>query len=335
LGSIAGPIGRLTTGNDAALISLLVDAQIEEIQPRTVRSCPLPLFRRRSVINPDEPAIRLAGIVALLTAAIKVADHVADGDSIRLSGRWGQRLAARWRTKAEKASRSLDFPAHRIVRAAGEQTQREAIADRPFRTYSEPTERSVGTAFRHTALLAGRPENRDTLYEAGRCFGRIVYLLDAFRDIEEDKIRGTFNPFADHSPGEIGTFVSREYRESGSRLREALDAAVLSKPALLTRLVNGTLNRNRPRPNNSKSGTKVDEDVDESDVDIDEIGGDPGSTGEDQYQPTPDNQGPCPCDGGWICCDGGCGDGGCGDCDCGDCDCGDCDCGDAPCDCDC
>ena len=59
---------------------------------------------------------------------------------------------------------------------------------------TEPTETSVGAAFAHTAVLAGRPGNVEPLREVGQLFGRVAHLLDAVEDLHDDRVHGKWNP---------------------------------------------------------------------------------------------------------------------------------------------
>jgi hypothetical protein len=59
---------------------------------------------------------------------------------------------------------------------------------------TEPTETATAAACAHTAVLAGRPENVAPLREVGRLFGRVVHLVDAVEDLDEDRESGVWNP---------------------------------------------------------------------------------------------------------------------------------------------
>ncbi|MFI7612473.1 DUF5685 family protein [Nonomuraea terrae] len=76
--------------------------------------------------------------------------------------------------------------------AGARQPAREAVAG--VLELTAPAEEAVAAAFAHTAVLAGRPENAAALAEAGRFFGRIAHLVDAYEDRAEDDARGAFNP---------------------------------------------------------------------------------------------------------------------------------------------
>lgn len=111
----------------------------------------------------------LAASVSLLLASAKISDHVADGDVTgALRTRAARSVAARWARAGRDTGAGLDgVPA--------------------------------------CAVVAGRPENAETLAEAGRLFGRVAHLLDAVADLAADGARGAWNPIRalDLDPREV------------------------------------------------------------------------------------------------------------------------------------
>jgi hypothetical protein len=192
-----GQAARLTTNYDAALLSVLYEAQAEQRPERTTQVCPLRGFQRAEVLQVDQVGARYAASIALLTASTAIADHVADRDgwTRALPGLWS-RLARRWGGRADQGARRLGFHPEAITEQTGRQGQVERQAGHDFLFYAEPTELAVAEAFGHTALLAGRQENLEPLRTLGRMYGRIMYLLDAYRDYQQDRARGAFNALA-------------------------------------------------------------------------------------------------------------------------------------------
>ncbi|MGV9676158.1 DUF5685 family protein [Nocardia sp. NPDC003482] len=121
--------------------------------------------------------------------------------------------------------------------ASAEHLHRKAALDgrvgdeRGLAALTAATQLCAAELFGHTAVLAGRTENRDALWEAGWHFGRIAHLADAIEDLDEDARRGRFNPLT-----ATGTSRERAYelvRESDSRIRAALGRAGLSEAGLV------------------------------------------------------------------------------------------------------
>lgn len=118
-----GQTARLTTNYDAALISVLCEAQAAAPLPTVTHVCPLRGLRRAEVIAPSASASRYAASLSTLMAATKIDDHAADGDGwvARLPTLF-KALGRRWR----KAARPLGFDTGNIERHTAEQDARES-----------------------------------------------------------------------------------------------------------------------------------------------------------------------------------------------------------------
>ena len=236
-----GQVSRITTNRDAVVLSALYEAQVGEVVRSRAAPCPLRHFRGAEVVDSAGAGVRFAAAVTLLLASIAVEDKVADGElrPAVLRGpadRWG----ARWRRDALQDAAEVGFDGGAIVDLAGRQAGLEATPGLPFTDYSAPTEESVGAAFRHTAVLAGRPSNEEALEGAGRMFGRIAYVLDAWEDRDSDRRHGRFNPFDASSPAEDAAEL---FRAAHGRLRRHLDRLELRRPALVRSLLVDGLHR--------------------------------------------------------------------------------------------
>jgi hypothetical protein len=159
----------------------------------------------RSASVADGDAARLAATVSLLLAAGKLDDHLADGD---VTGALRRRstgvIARRWAAAGSEASADVGLDAGALLIAVGEQPERERTA-RSLLDVTAPTETATALAFRHTAVLAGRPGNAEALAEIGRLFGRLAYVLDAVDDLHADRASGAWNPIVRFAltPGDV------------------------------------------------------------------------------------------------------------------------------------
>jgi hypothetical protein len=230
-----GQAARLTTNVDAAAISVLVEAlQVEPTGRRQAGPCPLRGFRSAEVVRADQPGVGHAVAVSLSMAATKVADHVADGDGgIARVPVGPDRLARRWAASGRRAAAAVGFDVEPVQAAIAESGRRERQAGLTFDRYAEPTEQAVAHIVGHTAVLAGRPADAPELAELGRCFGRTVYLLDAVRDQQRDRVRGHFNALAATGHPADGldraeVLVAATHR----RLTAAFDRLDLARPDL-------------------------------------------------------------------------------------------------------
>ncbi|MGQ4513923.1 DUF5685 family protein [Streptomyces sp. DW26H14] len=161
-----GQLSRVVTNYDGLVVSVLTEAQVAHTPAgrRTAGPCPLRGMRTARVARGE--GARLAAAVSLVLASAKIRDHADDGDG-----------ALRRRPLAAAARRV----------AAGSGTAAVLAV-------TEPTETATAAAFAHTAVLAGRPGNREPLAEAGRLFGRLAHLLDAVEDQAADAASGAWNP---------------------------------------------------------------------------------------------------------------------------------------------
>lgn len=192
-----GQLARVATNYDGLIISALVDAQAAAEEPRrTAGPCPLRAMRTASVSV--GAGARLAAAASLVLASAKVRDHVEDGD-----GPFGRRpvaagarlVASRWARQGGDSGDRLGFDTGVLLDAVARQSELEASAGPgDLLLVTEPTETATAEACAHTAVLAERPENVAPLREVGRLFGRVVHLVDAVEDFDEDARSGVWNP---------------------------------------------------------------------------------------------------------------------------------------------
>jgi hypothetical protein len=192
-----GQLARAATNYDGLIISALVEAQAPDGEPRRVAG-PCPLRGMRSAEVSVGAGARLAAAASLVLASAKVRDHVDDGD-----GAFGRQpvagaarlVATRWARQGGASGHAVGFDTGVLLDAVGRQAELEAAAGPgDLLLVTEPTETATAAACAHTAVLAGRPENEAPLREVGRLFGRVVHLVDAVEDLEEDTESGVWNP---------------------------------------------------------------------------------------------------------------------------------------------
>ncbi|MFI6476434.1 DUF5685 family protein [Nonomuraea sp. NPDC050663] len=190
-----GHLARLVTNYDGLLVSVLTEAQSPPSAPhRKALACALRGFKGAEVVSAQSEGARLAAAVSLVLAATKIRDHIDDGDfRSRLVAGVSGRIARSWAERGAHTAAGVRFDSAVLTDAVERQAVLEA---RPstLLELTEPAETAVAAAFRHTAVLTAKPANELPLTEIGRCFGRVVHLLDAAEDLVEDRKRGAFNP---------------------------------------------------------------------------------------------------------------------------------------------
>lgn len=192
-----GQLARVATNYDGLIVSALVEAQAPGGAPRrTAGPCPLRAMRTAEVSVGS--GARLAAAASLVLASAKVRDHVEDGD-----GAFGRRpvagaarlVASRWARQGGSSGKGVGFDTGVLVDAVRRQPVVEAEAGPgDLLLVTEPTETATAEAFAHTAVLAGVPSNVPLLREVGRLFGRVVHIVDAVEDLDEDTKSGVWNP---------------------------------------------------------------------------------------------------------------------------------------------
>ncbi|MEV4098807.1 DUF5685 family protein [Nonomuraea sp. NPDC049649] len=232
-----GHLSRLVTNYDGLLVSVLTEAQSAvPAQRRRAGPCALRGFKGADVV--ESAGVRLAASVSLLLAAGKVRDHVADGDGVyarRPVAAGAGRLASRWSSDGMATAGALGFDAAPLAAAAGRQALLERTSARPLRELTGPAEDAVAAAFAHTAVLTGRPHNREALEAAGRGFGRLAHLIDAVEDLADDRASGAYNPL-----DATGTGLDEARRHcdaAHAEVRAAVDELDLPRPELARALL--------------------------------------------------------------------------------------------------
>jgi hypothetical protein len=110
---------------------------------------------------------------------------------------------------------------------------------------TEPTETAVAAVFAHTAVLAGKEGNAETLAEAGRFFGRLAHLIDAVEDLAEDEAAGAYNPLLATGTDLAG---ARRYADDALHgLRLALAELEMERPRLVRALLDRETGRSVDR----------------------------------------------------------------------------------------
>ncbi len=234
-----GQIARFTTNYDAALLSVLCTAQTSVESTPIRHFCPLRRGGTLSVIASDQPGARYAAIIALLMAATKLADDVIDAEGwARVVPGLTRRVAQRWQRQAETAARSIGFPIETISHQVECQFATEDQARPEFTTLAAPTGRAVAAAFAHTAVLTDHLEHIAPLTQIGHMYGRIMYVLDSYRDYRTDRARQGFNALARcFAPSEVQQQARHIFDMAYNELARSFAALTLPQSALAQTLL--------------------------------------------------------------------------------------------------
>lgn len=231
MGRQYGQRTRLALNYDAIFLSELLtfisgtneDYQQEWAPALLSYNC-LRLPKREDIPTP----LSYAASVNVLLAGIKLQDNVEDRGGF--VWRTAQHL---YQSKVEKAEK--DLQAHGLDLEAIDQWLREharrekAPAKAQGKTQlaymAEATARITGLVFRTGAEAVGKGEEGGKMEMLGRDFGKMIYLLDAYRDVEKDYRKGEYNP--------IQAAYGMEGKEMTEEVRENVQQMLLQTAQLL------------------------------------------------------------------------------------------------------
>ncbi|MEM7028012.1 MAG: DUF5685 family protein [Chloroflexota bacterium] len=235
----SGHLSRVATNYDAALISVLCEAQNPTPPERYTSHCPLRSQFKAEVTAPDSSAAQYAASIALVMASTKVDDHIEDRDSFLYRVPWiPTRVADTWANTGRQLAQQMGFATETIESQSRRQSVIEATPNKDFFYYAQPTELAVASAFQHTAAVAHRPQNADILYEMGRMFGRIMYLLDSYEDYASDLAAKKFNALATcYQESEFKAEAEKIFQAAYKKLRRHFFQLELARPDLARKLL--------------------------------------------------------------------------------------------------
>ncbi len=229
LGKHHGTLARAAVNTDAALVSLIAEAQSAVPLPRVENRCPGNGFRPVRTLSPDHPVARFTASLSLFIGAVRVEDHLADGDlpgGVLLTPLFG--IARRWRRSAEVHFSRLGFDSKAAAARIRKQSTVERIPGGDFRVYAAATEFVAAQVCRHTGVLMNRPRNEAALAAFGGAFGRIIFLLDHYRDYRRDRKSGAFNALAQrHDAPAVQEAALNIFHAAFTELRSAFSALSL------------------------------------------------------------------------------------------------------------
>jgi hypothetical protein len=240
-----GQLSRALTNTDAVMLSVLVEAQQAAPVSRTgAGPCPLRGMRTAQVVPADAVAARLGATASMTLAAGKAGDLLAEREyalaASTLKTRAGGMLAGPLR-RAALADRPMAESVHALeilddLAQQGAVESEVSLGD-DLLSVTGATSRAAGRIFASSAVLAGRPENEETLREIGAAFGSLAHLLDAVEDLEADRRSGSFNPII--ATGTPVPAVRRECARLVRRIRIGFDRLILTDGRLVRALLVG------------------------------------------------------------------------------------------------
>lgn len=188
----ASQLSRALVVTDAAALAVLAASLApDETATRHAGPCPGRGMRTASVLAPHTHAVRAGVAATLLSASIKMADYVRDGDAP--GGRAGGVLAAaahrRTLPRAERAAARAGVDAALVHAAVAASSATERRASAVLCDWTEPAAVATAELFR-----AAAPGFATDMVAIGREVGAATLLADAAGDLDDDRERGRPNP---------------------------------------------------------------------------------------------------------------------------------------------
>lgn len=177
-------------------------------------------------------SLKYAAAVNVLFAGVKLEDNVQDkgGFLWRTASKfYGERVA-----KAEGELREMGLDLEAVngwlrTHAEREKEGRKGNAKQHIERMAEATAEITALVFKQGAVAMGNAGEQGKMEMLGRDFGKMIYLLDAWRDFEKDDKKGEYNPIR-----EAYNVVGREMPMA---VREEMQAKLLQTARLMLETV--------------------------------------------------------------------------------------------------
>lgn len=171
-------------------------------------------------------SLQYAAAVNVLFTGIKLRDNVEDKGGFLW--RTADKLMSSQVKQAEEQLKNWGLNLSEVNNWLKEHAHREKEETRlKGNTYlhhiAEATARITGMIFRQGAIAAGREDQADKMGVLGKDFGKLIYLLDAYRDYSKDLKKGEFNPIV---PA-FGIPKDRKNRKMPEVVREKMQDLIL------------------------------------------------------------------------------------------------------------
>ncbi|MDM8556662.1 DUF5685 family protein [Desulfococcaceae bacterium HSG7] len=225
---------RMAVNTDGVALSVLCEAQADIPFPRSRHRCPLNGYREIDIVRPDAVMMSFAAMISVLSGAAKINDHIEDNDSrLPLFPLIFKKISHKWEKLAVIHSKIMGFDSTAITSQFHRQSLVEQTPARNFSYYTGPTETAAAAAGEFTAVIAGKQQNRDSLHKLGRMYGRILFLLDSYRDYSDDLAQHKFNVLARTMPySEIKALSGKLFLDACDTIKTCLEQMDMPRPHL-------------------------------------------------------------------------------------------------------
>lgn len=182
-----GELPRLVLNYDSVFLALILSALEEQTEKiRTIR-CPVHPLKKRALVF-DDPAIDYATDMMLLLAYFKLKDDRRDEGSIK-SAAGIVALRSTYKKLMKNHEEKCIIVQSKLKELSNLEEQKCTSLDRA----AEPFSQLMGEIFA-ADTLAKDEETLRLLRRIGYHTGKWIYLIDAYDDLEENAVNGSYNP---------------------------------------------------------------------------------------------------------------------------------------------
>ena len=179
LGKTGGPLTRLCTNYDVTFYSVLLHS-IAGVEPKIESKFCALTCKKKPMIEVDDLSKKAADIAVLLTY-YNVVDDIEDGKK--------SRLAIKWRLHNRKRAAAKRLP--EVDALMKREFSRLSVLEKSNSSSIDEVADCTAVVMRDMTKLIVKTDESIDLFTYN--LGRLIYLLDAVDDIEEDSKKGRYN----------------------------------------------------------------------------------------------------------------------------------------------
>lgn len=194
-GALYGQKARFLLNHDTVFLAEILSAVSNEKVGDWQKS--YQSFNCLSLPQDEMPkSLQFAATTNIILTEFKLADHIADEKKRRYE--FARKTFSNEFQKAEKLLLEWNFPLEKVRAILEKQTfieseSRGKNADEILANLAAPTARTTAVFFSEGVKLCGEKTLEKSFSDIGFNFGKLIYLIDAFEDYEQDFRGGKFN----------------------------------------------------------------------------------------------------------------------------------------------
>lgn len=185
MGKSTGKLSKLALSYDFVFLALLrMGVKGEKVEVK-LRHCPVHPFKKRPMLEMNDELVFSARTSSILTR-LKLKDNVNDSHGI---SRIKAKIVGGVSVFFKKTDKSLSELEEKMISSVDKLTKLENEGSDSI----DETSATFGTLLGNLASHGIEGANARILYDIGYHLGRLIYVMDAIDDFEDDKKKSSFN----------------------------------------------------------------------------------------------------------------------------------------------